>query len=623
MGDWLSSAAAEAWQRRAQELQSRFSKSEWLEFSERAKTGWEPLFRLMHRLYGWRYDFAWSIEEILEVAADGYLERSKRLRHQDHELSSEWLDDPATLWAMTYLDLYAGEAGKLPDRLDHLHSLGVTHLHLMPPYAVPDGPHDGGYAVSDYRRLRPELGSIKELRRSIEKLRKEGVGVVLDLVCNHTANDHPWAAAALAGDPRFADFYFFFPDRSLPDELSPHLRPIFPDRGGDAFTWHPGSNQWVWTTFHSYQWDLNYRNPRVLAAIAGEMLFIANLGVAAIRMDATPFLWKEPGTSSENRPEAHLILQILRLVADLACPSVEFLSEAIVHPDDVASYVNSAECQLGYNPLLMTSIWDALATENVRFLAGALGHRFTLPQGGKWLAYLRSHDDIGWGFADDDAWQMGVDPRLHRSYLNAFYSGDFGGSFARGELFQHHPQTGDARISGSLASLTGLEAAELELDPQATDTAVNRILAAFAIVIFSGGIPLLMIGDEIANLSDHGYKADPELVTDNRWSHRHRFSPEAFADAAMGIGPPGRVLAGLQALLALRKSLPPLGNPRPFPTGDRATIGFENGPITVLVNLGRTVAMLESPPASLDLFRDEEWNSNVLGPYEFRILATP
>ncbi|MGI8517384.1 MAG: alpha-amylase family glycosyl hydrolase [Acidimicrobiia bacterium] len=623
MSDWISEAASEAWQRLAPTQQTRFSAAEWAEFSARAETTWEQLFRLLHRLYGWRYDFAWSLSEILDVAANGYLERRKRHRRVDREPRGEWLKDQSTLWAMTYLDLYSGTAQKLPDRLDHLQSLGITHLHLLPPYAVPEGANDGGYAVTDYRRLRPDLGTTKQLRRSIDQLRTEGVGVVLDLVCNHTAEDHPWARAALDGDSQFADFYFFFPNRTVPDQLSPHLRPIFPARGGDAFTWLPDKKLWVWTTFHSYQWDLNYRNPRVLAAVAGEMLFLANLGVAAIRMDATPFLWKEPGTSCENRPEAHLVLQILRLVADLACPSVVFLSEAIVHPDDVASFVNPAECELGYNPLLMTSLWDALATEDVRFLVTALRDRFALPPGCHWLTYLRSHDDIGWGFADEDAVQMGVDPRLHRRYLNRFYSGAFPGSFARGELFQHHQQTGDARISGSLASLAGLESALEDADPAATDLAVDRILAAFAVTIFAGGIPLLMLGDEVGSLSDHSYRADPLLAADNRWSHRHRFSEEAFALAALGIGPEGRVLAGLQSMLELRRSLPPLGQPRTFATGHRATIGFENGPIMVLVNLGQSLAILENPPATHDLLRNEDWQNNVLAPYEFRILTNP
>jgi amylosucrase len=623
MTDWISESAGEAWARLAETVRPRFTTSEWTEFSSRADTSWEQLFRLAHRLYGWRYDFAWTLSELLDVAATGYLDRARRLRKVDRMASATaWLDSQDTLWAMTYLDLYAGQARSLPDRLDHLHTLGVTHLHLLPPYAVPDGPNDGGYAVSDYRSLRPDLGTMKDLRRSIDALRRDGVGVVLDLVCNHTASDHAWAQAAVAGEPRYRDFYFFFEDRTVPDSISPHLRPIFPERGGDAFTWLPPAQRWVWTTFHDYQWDLNYRNPRVLAAMAGEMLFIANLGVAAIRMDATPFLWKEAGTSSENRPEAHILLQILRLIADLACPSVVFLSEAIVHPDDVASYVNSEECRLGYNPLLMTAVWDALATDDVRFLVEALGPRFRLPVGGQWLTYLRSHDDIGWGFADEDAYRMWVDPKLHRRYLNDFYSGNFPGSFARGELFQHHRPTGDARISGSLASLAGLEAALVKIDPQQIDVAVDRILAAFVVVLFTPGIPLLMLGDEIAAISDHSYRANPAHASDNRWSHRHRFSAEEFAAAIGGSGPGGRVLTGLRSLLDLRKSLPPLTAPTPFPTGHRGTIAFEAGTIKVVINLSRSSAILDTSISGWDLLRQEEWSNPVLAPYEYRIIST-
>jgi amylosucrase len=494
---------------------------------------------------------------------------------------------------------------------------------LLPPYATPQGQNDGGYAVSDYRSLRSELGSMAQMRKAIKSLQKEGIGVVLDLVCNHTSSEHHWAQAAAAGDPNYRDFYFMFEDRQVPDQISRFLRSIFPDRGGDAFTWQEGAQSWVWTTFFPFQWDLNYRNPRVLAAMAGEMLFLANLGVTAIRMDATPFMWKEPGTSCENLPQAHTLLQILRIVADLACPSVQFLSEAIVAPDEVAEFVNPVECRLGYNPLLMTSIWDALATDDVRFLHIALGPRFRLPPGCTWLTYLRSHDDIGWGFDDDDAIRLGVDPRLHRQYLNAFYSGQFPGSFARGELFQKNSETGDARISGSLASLAGLESALEEMDPVALDDAVNRILCAWVVIMMAGGQPMIFLGDEAAPISDHSYQADPELASDNRWSHRRGFSIERFEAASLEGSPEGFVLSGIQRLLELRRTLgiPPSVPPEPLVTGDRGTIGYTRGHITVLANLSRNPAVINSPPHRFDVIRNEIWEGNVLAPYEYRVLS--
>ena len=620
--DWIPAAATDAHRRLRSELESRFGPKQWAEFSARLDANHTRLFRLLHALYGQRYDFAWTLSAMVGVAATGYLERPSRLRKLDREVPA-WLDDPDTFWGMTYLDRYAGQAASLIERLPHLQALGISHLHLLPPYATPEGANDGGYAVSDYRSLRPGLGSIAQLRKAIKGLRKEGIGVVLDLICNHTSSEHPWARAAADGDPDYRDFYFMFSDRQTPDRISPHLRAIFPDRGGDAFTWHEGAQSWVWTTFYPFQWDLNYRNPAVLAAMAAEMLFIANLGVTAIRLDATPFMWKEPGTSCENLPQTHQLLQILRIIADLACPSVQFLSEAIVAPDEVAAFVNPAECRLGYNPLLMTSVWDALATDDVRFLEIALGERFRLPPGCAWLTYLRSHDDIGWGFDDGDALRIGVDPRLHRQYLNAFYSGQFPGSFARGELFQANSQTGDARISGSLASLAGLELGLEEIDPDAVDTAVNRILCSWAVILMAGGLPLILLGDETAPVSDHTYKADPDLEPDNRWSHRRGFSIERFEAALTEGGPEGSVLSGIRRLFDLRRALgiPPSVVPELFATGDRGTVGFTRGSITVLANLSRNPAVIDPPTSRFDLIREEPWEGNVLAPYEYRILS--
>ncbi len=620
--DWIPAAATEALRRLRSNLEGRFGRKSWEEFSARLDQKGETLFRLVHSLYGQRYDFAWTLSDIAEVAATGYLERPGRLRKADRK-DPAWLDDPNTFWGMTYLDRYAGQAANLADRIPHLQALGISQIHLLPPYATLEGPNDGGYAVSDYRRLRSGLGTMSSMRKAIRSLDQEGIGVVLDLICNHTSSEHPWAIAAAQGDPHYRDFYFMFEDRQVPDQISPFLRSIFPDRGGDAFTWHEGPQAWVWSTFYPFQWDLNFQNPRVLAAMAAEMLFVANLGVAAIRMDATPFMWKEPGSSCENLPQAHTLLQILRLVADLACPSVQFLSEAIVAPDAVTEFVNPAECRLGYNPLLMTAVWDALATDDVRFLDIALGARFRLPPGCAWLNYLRSHDDIGWGFDDGDALRLGVDPPLHRRYLNAFYSGRFAGSFARGELFQENPQTGDARISGTLGSLAGLESALEEIDLQAINEAVARILAAWAVILMAGGLPLIFLGDETAPLSDHSYRADPDLDGDNRWSHRLGFSIGRFEGASSEGGPEGSVLFGLQKLIDLRRALavPPSVMPEPFATGDKGTIGYVRGPMTVLANLSRHPAIVNPPARRLDVIRQEPWEGNVLAPYEYRVLT--
>jgi amylosucrase len=628
--DWMSDAADEAAIHLATRLRTRFGSKSWAEFSVRLSEHGDRLFQRLHRLYGWRYDFAWIYEQMIEVAAEGYLNRPKALRRIDRKTTvpPAWLSDPGSLWAMAYLDRYAGTVKGLREHFDHLATLGITHLHVLPPYAVPDGPSDGGFAISDYRQLRDGLGTTEKLEKIASELREIGVTLVLDLVANHTASDHPWAKAASAGDSRYKKFYFAFSDRTVPDQYAPHLPSMGSDRGGDAFTWHPDMDggSWVWTTFHSFQWDLNYSNPEVLAAMAGEMLFLINLGAGVIRMDSLPFLWKRAGTTCENLPEAHVIVQILRILVEIAAPSVTFQSGSVARTNDVDPFVGPEECRVGHNPLLMSSVWEALATSDTRLLSRALDDRF--PEGCTSLTYLRSHDDIGWWFADEDAAALGIDPQAHRHYLNEYYQGRWQGSVARGQVSREHPGTDDLTLSGTVASLAGLEVAVEDLDPTAAELAVRRILAAFAVVIGAGGVPMIFLGDEIAQLSDHTYMADSDLAHDSRWSHRPFLDRLRLQSAQAGEGVEGAVLAGLRRLLDVRRSLDgfePGIRAEPVDLGDVALIGFRRGPVLVVVNMTDRPVITSRPTFSkgdlFDLISGESWDGHVLGPFEYRYLT--
>lgn len=536
------------------------------EFLDRLELHAPALFDAYFELYGWKWDFAYDLEAFVLTCLEAADMRAKWLRKRDRA-THEWLFDPKTVWAMTYVDRFVGRFDALSRSIEHLQSLGVTHLHMMPPYDVPLPRNDGGYAVRSYRETRSDLGTIDELSEAITALGEAGIGVILDFVANHTADTHRWAMAAKGGDPFYRGFYFLFPDRTEPDAYAATLRQIFPDRPGDAFTWTEDvdGGAWVWSTFYEFQWDLDYGNPNVTAAMTGELLSVANLGPAVIRADATPFLWKQKGTPSENLDQAHTVIRIFALALEIVAPSVKLLSEAIVHPDDVIRFVRPDEADLGYNPLTMSSTWEALATRDTGLLEIALSSRLALPPGCQWVTYLRCHDDIGWGFADEDALSLGIDPRGHREFLNAFYSGEYPGSFATGLRFQDNPETGDVRISGTLASLAGLERALEAADPDLIDLAVQRILLLHAFMLTVIGIPLLYLGDEIAQLNDHGYADDPELAHDNRWSHRPHFSWETLTYSEDGTGPSGRVLAGLRRLLDTRRTVDALGGDDPLP----------------------------------------------------------
>jgi hypothetical protein len=259
------------------------------------------------------------------------------------------------------------------------------------------------------------------------------------------------------------------------------------------------------------------------------------------------------GTNCENLPGAHQLIRAFNSVARISAPAMLFKSEAIVHPDEVVKYIDPAECQLSYNPLLMALLWNSLATRKVRLLSQALATRFKIHPETAWVNYVRVHDDIGWTFSDEDANILGVNGYDHRRFLNEFYRGRFDGSFARGLPFQENPKTGDCRISGMCASLAGLEKAIEEKDPNEIEYAIRRILLIHGVILTAGGIPLIYLGDEIGTLNDYAYLADPAHERDSRWVHRPRADWEKYARRSDSNSIEGRVYRGLQELIALRK----------------------------------------------------------------------
>jgi len=344
-----------------------------------------------------------------------------------------------------------------------------------------------------------------------------------------------------------------YPDRQIPNAYEANLREIFPKEHPGSFTYLRDIDRWVWTTFHTYQWDLNYANPAVFNSMVGEMLFLANLGVEVLRIDAVAFIWKKMGTNCENLPEAHRLIQAFNAVARIAAPALLFKSEAIVHPDEVVKYIHPDECQLSYNPLQMALLWNSLATRKVRLLSQALRRRNKVPDGCAWINYIRVHDDIGWTFSDEDAALLNINAYDHRQFLNMFYTGRFPGSFARGLSFQENSITGDARISGTAASLAGLEKAIKEETTCEVDLAVRRIFLLHGITLTTNGIPLIYLGDEVGMQNDYSYLSDPSKADDSRWVHRSTTDWAKMDRRFDAKSLEGRIYLQLKQLIKLRK----------------------------------------------------------------------
>ena len=493
-----------------------------VDFQTRMGTHWPHLRDLLTSIYVDRPDLDVHLAALQEICTRAHQTRSDALKELDQIRLKDphWFASEQVVGATLYVDLFAGDLNGVRDRIPYLRSLGITFLHLMPLFRCPPNQSDGGYAVSSYREVDGRLGTTDELGQLADELRSHGIALALDFVFNHTSDQHDWALRAKAGEGTYLRYYRTFDSRQVPNAYEETLREIFPSIRRGSFSWCDELQRWVWTSFNSFQWDLNYANPAVFVAMVEEMLFLANTGIDVLRLDAVAFLWKELGTTCENLPQAHSIIQAFNRVCRMVAPAVVFKSEAIVHPDDVARYISPGECPLSYNPTLMALLWEAVATRNTRLLRQSMSHRQALPSGTTWVNYLRCHDDIGWSFDDQDARKVGIDPHGHRRFLNDFYTGRWEGSFARGVPFQFNPSTGDLRICGTLASLVGVEDAISQQNTLYEDMALRRARMLMGVLMSVGGIPLLYMGEELGILNDYSYLSNPDQLEDSRWVHR-------------------------------------------------------------------------------------------------------
>jgi len=505
-------------------------------------------------------------ERLCALLLAAFKARSPELRRLDEErlLRPDWLQLPEMIGYVCYADRFAGNLAGIADRVDYLTDLGVRYLHVMPFLRPREGANDGGYAVQDYRSVRPDLGTMDDLEELATVLREHRISLEMDLVLNHVAKEHEWAQRARDGEQKYRDYFLMFPDRTVPDEYEKTLPEIFPDFAPGNFTWDDEAAAWVWTTFNDYQWDLNWANPDVLCEFVDLICWLANKGVEVFRLDAIAFTWKRLGTTSQNQPEVHDLTQAMRACLRIAAPAVAFKAEAIVAPEDLMAYLGRGEhyglvSDMAYHNELMVQLWNCVATGEADMAQAALAAMPSKPPSATWATYVRCHDDIGWAISDADAAAVGVSGFDHRAFLSDFYSGEFPGSFARGLVFQANPATGDRRISGSCASLAGLEIALERNDGEGIDAAIARINLMHAVMFGYGGVPLLYMGDEIGLLNDMDYARDPAHAEDNRWAHRP-FMDWDLVDKLPDepLHPARRINEGIRHLIDVRVRTPQL-----------------------------------------------------------------
>lgn len=510
-------------------------------------------------LYMELYNNGAMFAELCDNLKRFYDERRSGLKARDaaREQQPGWYKENDLMGMMFYIDNFAGNLNGVREKLDYVEKAGVNYIHLMPFLDTVEGRSDGGYAVADFRKVRPDLGTMEDLEKLTEACHEKGINVCMDFVMNHTSEDHEWARRARAGEGEYMSRYFFFADPSIPAAYEKTVPQVFPTTAPGNFTWLPECGHYVMTTFYPYQWDLNYANPRVFNEMMYNFLYLANRGMDIIRIDAVPYIWKELGTSCRNLPRVHTIVRLMRMISEIVCPSVLLLGEVVMEPAKVVPYfgtVEKPECHLLYNVTTMATTWHTVATRDTRLLRRQLDIVSALPKEYVFLNYLRCHDDIGWGLDYDTLGTWGMAERPHKQYLNDYFEGKAGASNSRGELYNADPVTGDARFCATTASMCGIEKAGFEGDAAAMEKAIRFDLTLHAMMFMQSGIPVLYSGDEIGQVNDWDYKLDPNKVQDSRYLHRGRMN---WANAAKVDDPEtveGRVFGGLARLEALRRT---------------------------------------------------------------------
>ena len=476
---------------------------------------------------------------------------------KEREANPTWFRGNDMLGMMLYIDNFAGNLKGVKEKLSYLSSCNVNCIHLMPFLESPKGRSDGGYAVADFRKVQPELGKMEDLKDLARACHKKHINLCMDFVMNHTSEDHEWAKKAREGDGEYMSRYFFYDNPAIPTEYDRTVPQVFPTTAPGNFTYLDKMGYYVMTTFYPYQWDLNYKNPRVFNEMMYNFLYLANQGMDIIRIDAVPYIWKELGTQCRNLPQVHTIVRMMRMICEIVCPSVLLLGEVVMEPEKVVPYfgtVEKPECHMLYNVTTMATTWHSVASRDIRLLKKQMDIVNSLPKDYLFLNYLRCHDDIGWGLDYATLKDWGMREVEHKRFLNQYFTGKYEGSVSRGELYNDDPVTQDARFCGTTASMCGVESALERGDENSLSAAIRQDLMLHAYMLTQSGIPMLYSGDEIGQLNDASYKEDAAKKEDSRYLHRGKFKWDLASKKDKKGTLEERIFSGLAKLEQIRRS---------------------------------------------------------------------
>lgn len=456
-----------------------------------------------------------------------------------------------------------GDLRGLTSRLDHLEWLGIDAIWMLP--VMPSPMRDGGYDVSDLTGIRPDYGTVDDMRYLIERAHACGIRVITDFIVNHTSDQHPWFLEARQPGSAKRDWYVW---SDTPDEYA-DTRVIFTDTHDSNWTWDETARAYYWHRFFDHQPDLNYENSEVRTAVADALRFWLDLGIDGLRLDAVPYLFEEEGTNCENLPATHDYLKELRAMVDEEYPDSILLAEANQWPQDLLPYLGDGdECHMAFHFPLMPRMFLAVARQDVSSIHWAMEHTPEIPDGTAWAMFLRNHDEL----------TLEMVSQQERDELNAYYAPD-------------PAMRKNVGIRRRLAPLLGADRRKIEL--------LNAVLFAMP------GTPVVYYGDEIGMGDEYLLNDRDGVRTPMQWDSSQSagwstadpadyylpiVTGDGYTPATINVAAqkadPDSLLHFMRDLIERRKATPDLATApyQPLESGDHRVLAFRRGSVTVVAN---------------------------------------
>lgn len=523
------------------------------EYRERMSRHFDELKWLYFELYHQQDGY---FVELCNILLDNYNGRELELKQMDRQrtAASDWYKKQNFIGMTLYIDSFADNISGVIKHIDYIKRCNVNYINIMPPYESAEK-NDGGYAISDYHKIKKELGTMDDLKKLIQELHQNNMYISLDYVLNHTSDNHEWAQKAKAGDKNYQDRYFFYDNEAIPEEFEKTMPQYFSTEASGNFTYLPNIDKYVMTSFNSFQWDLNYANPVVFNEIVRNMLFLANQGIDILQLGAIHLIWKELGTNCKNMPQAHNILRMLRTIVEIVCPGVLLLG-ALLDEKEYISYfgtVDKPQCHLINNTELMSTIWHTVATKNVQLIKNYIERVAKTPKEFVFVNMVRSHGPLSWNLDYELLKQWGIEEDAHKRFLNEYFLGYAQESYSAGELHGVNTESGDANFCGRTASMCGIERGILQGNQNLIDEGIRLDIMLHTFLFFQSGIPMIYSGDEIGALNDWLYKQFVFKTEDSRYVQRGKFNWSVIRKIKYKDSIVGRIFHGLTHIEEIRK----------------------------------------------------------------------